>query len=137
MADENIKNNNPMLQSLNTSKSKNIYECIKEPKPLFEDLNLDGAEYDYNKIVDTEINLTEVLMLNLFKTINSMNNKLVTGRIKDKEAEKIRIDYLKTYINGVNSFINLVNKTNVNPIYSKKVLEEFIKFDDAIFKDDS
>lgn len=134
MADK--ENNNLMLKSLNTSKGKNIYECIKEPKPLFEDLNLDGAEYDYNKIIDTEINLTEVVMLNLFKTINSMNNKLVTGRIKDKEAEKIRIEYLKTYINGVNSFINLINKTNVNPSYSKKVLEDFIKIDDAIFKED-
>ena len=74
--------------------------------------------------------------LNLFKTINSMNNKLINGRIKDKESEKIRIDYLKTYVNACNCFINLVNKGQVNVKYDKKVLTDFINLEDTLFKDD-
>ena len=65
-----------------------------------------------------------------------MNNKLVNGRIKDKEVEKIRVDYLKTYINACNCFINLVNKGNVNVIYDKNVLKDFINLEDAIFNED-
>ena len=122
-----------MIEAVNTSKVKNIYEVKEDHTPKFENI---GVVYDYDKIVEEQIDLKEVVTLNLFKTINSMNNKLVTGRIKDKEAEKIRIDYLKAYINACNCFINLVYKGKVNVKYDKNVLTDFINLEDAIFKDD-
>lgn len=79
--------------------------------------------------------LDEVVTLNLFKTINSLNNKLINGRIRNKEVEQIRLEYLKTYIKACNTFINLVNKGNVNVKYDVQDLKEFINLDDAIFND--
>ena len=79
--------------------------------------------------------LDEVVTLNLFKTINSLNNKLINGRIRNKEVEQIRLEYLKTYIKACNTFINLVNKGNVNVKYDVRDLKEFINLDDAIFND--
>lgn len=124
---------NPMINAVNTSKVKNIYECIEDPK-IFEPSF--SGKYNYDNVIEEQIDLKEVITLNLFKTINSMNNKLINGRIKDKESEKIRIDYLKTYVNACNCFINLVNKGQVNVKYDKKVLTDFINLEDTLFKDD-
>ena len=128
--------NDGMLNAVDNAKVKPIYECIKEPEPLFNEINLDGAEYDYDNVIEEQVNLTEVVSLNLFKTITSMNNKLVNGRIKDKEAETIRINYLKTYISACNCFINLIHKGEVNVIYDKEELKDFINLEDAIFNED-
>ena len=125
--------NSPMIEAVNTSKVDPVYEIKEDNTPKFDDI---GIVYNYDKIVEEQIDLKEVVTLNLFKTINSMNNKLVNGRIKDKEAEKIRIDYIKAYINACNCFINLVNKGNVNVKYDKNVLTNFINIEDAIFQDD-
>lgn len=122
-----------MIEAVNTSKVKNIYEVKEDNTPKFDDI---GVVYDYDKIVEQQIDLKEVVTLNLFKTINSMNNKLINGRIKDKEIEKIRIDYLKTYVNACNCFINLVNKGKINVKYDKDTLTNFINLEDTIFKDD-
>lgn len=128
--------NKSMINAVDNAKVTPIYECIKEAEPLFKDINLDGAEYDYDNIIEEQVNLKEVITLNLFKTITSMNNKLINGRIKDKEAEKIRIDYLKTYVSACNCFTNLVKKCEVNTIYDKEDLKEFINLEDAIFNED-
>lgn len=121
--------NNPMADAINNVDVKNIYECVKEAEPLFDVELGTKTEYNYDNIIAEEINLTDVLVLNLFKTINSMNDKLINGRIKDKEAEKIRIDYLKTYINACNCFTTLVNKTNANTKYDKKTIQSFMDLD--------
>ena len=47
---------------------------------------------------------------------------------KDKEAEKIRIDYLKTYINACNCFINLVKNTKANTIYVAEITNSAAKY---------
>lgn len=125
--------NDSMINAVENAKVTPIYECIKEAeelKPLFGE-----AEYNYDNVIEEQVNLEDVITLNLFKTINSMNNKLVNGRIKDKEAEQIRIDYLKTYISACNCFINLVHKCKVNTKFDKKNLKEFISLEDSIFKE--
>jgi hypothetical protein len=128
--------NDSMINAVENAKVTPIYECIEEPKPAFDiELGTPGV-YNYDNVIEEQVNLKEVITLNLFKTITSMNNKLVNGRIKDKEVEKIRVDYLKTYINACNCFINLVNKGNVNVIYDKNVLKDFINLEDAIFNED-
>lgn len=121
---------NPMADAINNVDVTNIYECVKEAEPLITEIG--GAEYNYDNVIAEKINLRDVLVLNLFKTINAMNDKLVTGRIKDKDAEKIRIDYLKTYINACNCFTNLINKTNANTMYDKETIKSFIDLDDIL-----
>lgn len=122
-----IKEKNNMIDALKTSHKKEVYECIEEPKPFFEDLNLNGAKYNYNNIVDELVDIREIVALNLFNTINDMNKKLLNGRIKDKEAEKIRIDYLRTYINACNCFNTMVKDMQLK--YSKDKIQEFINND--------
>ena len=122
--------NNPMAEAIKNVKVTNVYECIKEAEPLIKPFG--EAEYNYDNVIAENINLQDILLLNLFKTINSMNDKLINGRIKDKEAEKIRIDYLKTYINACNCFTNIVNKTHVNTTYDKSIIESFMNLDDLL-----
>lgn len=121
---------NPMADAINNVDVTNIYECVKEAEPLITEIG--GAEYNYDNVIAEQINLRDVLVLNLFKTINAMNDKLVNGRIKDKDAEKIRIDYLKTYINACNCFTNLVNKTNANTMYDKQTIKSFMDLEDIL-----
>lgn len=127
--------NKCMINSIDNAKVTPIYECIEEPKSPFEEIELGTpGKYNYDNLLEEQINLKEVITLNLFKTITSMNNKLVNGRIKDKDAEKVRIDYIKSYISACNCFINLVNKGEVNTIYDKTVLKDFVNLED-IFND--
>lgn len=114
---------NPMADAIDNVDVTNVYEVIKEAEPLIKPFG--EPTYNYDNILAENIDLKDVLLLNLFNTINSMNDKLINGRIKDKEAEKIRIDYLKTYINAYNCFINLVKNTKANTIYDKKIVKAF------------
>ena len=120
-------NNNSMADAIDNVDVTNVYEIIKEAEPLIKPFG--EPTYNYDNVIAENINLTDVLVLNLFNTINAMNDKLNNGRIKDKEAEKIRIDYLKTYINAYNCFINLVKNTNANTVYDKKIVKNFTDID--------
>ena len=122
-----IKEKNNMIDALKTSHKEEVYECIEEPKSIFEDLDLYGAKYNYNNVVDELVDIREIVALNLFNTINDMNKKLLNGRIKDKEAEKIRIDYLRTYINACNCFNTMVKDMHLK--YGKDKIQEFINND--------
>ena len=74
--------------------------------------------------------LREILSLKMFKVIQDIEKKLSKGRIKDKEIEKIRIDYLRTYINACNCFMSL--SKNSNHFYNEETLRKFIDNDDPI-----
>ena len=122
--------NNSMADAIDNVDVTNVYEIIKEAEPLIKPIG--EPTYNYDNVIAENINLTDVLVLNLFNTINAMNDKLNNGRIKDKEAEKIRIDYLKTYINAYNCFINLVKNTNANTVYDKKIVKNFTNIDPTL-----
>ena len=118
---------NPMANAIDNVDVTNVYEILKEAEPIIKPFG--EPTYNYDNVIAENIDLKDVLLLNLFNTINSMNDKLINGRIKDKEAEKIRIDYLKTYINAYNCFINLVKNTKANTIYDKKIVKAFADVD--------
>ena len=128
--DKMAADKNPIADAIDNVDVTNVYECIKEAEPIIKPFG-EQAVYNYDNILAENIDLKDVLLLNLFNTINSMNDKLINGRIKDKEAEKIRIDYLKTYINAYNCFINLVKNTKANTIYDKKIVKAFADLDHA------
>ena len=129
--------NESMINSIDNAKVTPIYECIQEAEPLIKEIEMGTpAKYNYDNVLEEQINLEDVITLNLFKTITSMNNKLINGRIKDKETEKIRIDYLKTYISACNCFINTIHKCNANTVYDKSALKDFVNLEDTIFDED-
>lgn len=122
------KNNNSIADAIDNVDVTEVYEVIKEAEPIIKPFGKE-AVYNYDNVLAENIDLRDVLVLNVFNTINAMNDKLINGRIKDKEAEKIRIDYLKTYINACNCFINLVKNTKANTIYDKDLVKKFVDID--------
>ena len=125
--------NNIMLDAVENSNITEVYEKIKEAEPinkLFEE-----DEYNYNNVVDELVDIREVMALNMFKTITSINDKILKGRIKDKDSEKIKIQYLKTYVSLCSVFNNFVKDAEVESKFSKDKLKEFINIDDDLFND--
>lgn len=114
--------NKDMQEVFNTTKTRPIYEETPLIKPI-------GVNEDV--IIEERMDIREVLSLKMFKMLQEIDNKLTKGRIKDKETEKIRIDYIKTYINGCNCFMNLTKQRGVNTYYDKEILKEFINLEDA------
>lgn len=80
-----------------------------------------------SKVIDETISLTEILRLELFKMIQQLEKKITSGRIKDKETEKIKVEYFKTYINTINCYSNL--SKGANSEYNKNDLKKFLDKD--------
>ena len=53
-----------------------------------------------------EISIEKFMMLRILKILPELENKILHGRIKDKETEKIRLEYYKQYVNICNSINN-------------------------------
>ena len=86
--------------------------------------------WDIDKEFEERYDLREILSLKMFKVIQDLEKKLSKGRIKDKEVEKIRLDYLKTYINACNCYMSL--SKNSNHFYNEETLRKFIDNDESI-----
>ena len=55
-----------------------------------------ALEFDFEcdaKVIDERVSLKQVLSLKLFQMIQELEHKILNGRIKDKEAEKIKLEY--------------------------------------------
>ena len=62
--------NESMLNSIDNAKVTPIYECIQEAEPLFKEIEMGTpAKYNYDNVLEEQINLEDVITLNLFKTI--------------------------------------------------------------------
>lgn len=75
---------------------------------------------------DPTINLKQILSLNLYKILEEMEKKILNGRIKNPEAEKIRLEYIKAYINGCNCFKSITDNGNAGTIYKTDVIKEYL-----------
>lgn len=53
-----------------------------------------------------EISIEKFMMLRILRILPELENKILHGRIKDKETEKIRLEYYKQYVNICNSINN-------------------------------
>ena len=71
---------------------------------------------------DPIINLKQMLSLNLYKILEEMEKKILNGRIKNPEKEKIRLEYIKAYINGCNCFKSITDYT----VYKTEVINEYL-----------
>ena len=88
-----------------------------------------GFDFDCDaKVIDERVSLKQVLSLKLFQMIQELEHKILNGRIKDKEAEKIKLEYIKTYVNACNCF-NTISK-GTNNYYNKSALMKFVDVDE-------
>ena len=72
------------------------------------------------------VNLKQVLSLNLYKILEEMEKKILSGRIKNPEKEKIRLEYIKAYINGCNCFKSITDNANAGTIYDTDKIKEYL-----------
>lgn len=79
------------------------------------------------EVIAENISLKEIVMLRQFKLVQELDNKICNGRIKDKEAEKLKIQYYKLYLDAVNIFMKLANSMNTN--YDKEIIKKFLHTD--------
>ena len=79
---------------------------------------------------DEVIPIRQVMFLRLLKVIPELENKILNGRIKDKETEKIRLEYFKVYINACNCINNFTK--GYSYIYEKDKLMDFLDVDDIV-----
>lgn len=100
-----------------------IADVKKIRKPLFKDVETINED----DVIGEQVSLKQILSLKLFKMIQELEHKIINGRIKDKEAEKIRLEYIKTYVNACNCFNNI----------SKDIKNDYDKGDLLTFVDTS
>ena len=72
------------------------------------------------------VNLKQVLSLNLYKILEEMEKKILNGRIKNPDAEKIRLEYIKAYINGCNCFKSITDNENATTVYDTDVIKDYL-----------
>ena len=80
-----------------------------------------------NPLYDDRANLKQILSLNLYKILQEMEKKILTGRIKNPDAEKIRLEYIKAYINGCNCFKSITDNGNAGTMYDRDVIRKYLE----------
>lgn len=75
---------------------------------------------------NTTVNLKQILSLNLYKILEEMEKKILNGRIKNPDAEKIRLEYIKAYINGCNCFKSITDNENAGTVYDTDTIKEYM-----------
>jgi hypothetical protein len=81
----------------------------------------------HSSFSNDHINLKDVLSLRLYKILEEMEKKILTGRIKNPDAEKIRLEYIKAYINGCNCFKSITDNQNATTIYDTDRIREYLE----------
>lgn len=76
---------------------------------------------------DPSINLKQILSLNLYKILEEMEKKILNGRIKNPEAEKIRLQYIKAYIQGCNCFKSITDNGTAGTIYDTDIIKPYLE----------
>lgn len=82
------------------------------------------SNYDGDEVIP----IRQLMFLKLLKIIPELENKIMNGRIKDKETEKIRLEYFKTYINACNCINNFTKGYSYS--FEKDKLMDFLDVDD-------
>ena len=99
---------------------------IREDDPAFQ-ISL-GTPIEDLKVIAEKVSLKEIVFLRQFKLLQELENKILNGRIKDKETEKIKLQYYKVYLDAINIFIKLANGVK-SPYYDKDIIQALINAD--------
>lgn len=95
----------------------------KKVKYMDNDLLIETVK---NPVYQNRTNLKQILSLNIYKILQEMEKKILNGRIKNPEAEKIRLEYIKAYINGCNCFKSLTDNANSSAMYDSEVIKKYL-----------
>lgn len=74
------------------------------------------------------IDIDEVLKLKVIGILEYLENRIVNGRIKNDEHEKIKIKQFQTYLKGIEIFTKLQNKPFKADTIDKAKLESVLSF---------
>ena len=112
-------------------KKDNEIEMVDETEKIDVDVyDVASAKATMFSINDNdEIAIRKFMMLRLLKIIPEIENKILHGRIKDKETEKIRIEYFKQYINICNCINNFTKDASYR--FEKGMLKNYLDIDVA------
>ena len=81
---------------------------IREADPLAPKLELfEHTPIEELKVIEEKVNIREIVFLRQFKLLQEIENKIFNGRVKDKETEKIKLQYYKVYLQAIGTFIQL------------------------------
>ena len=78
------------------------------------------------------IYMHDLLTYKLLNILMNLEYKIEKGRIKDKQSEKIKLQYYNTYVSTVNTLIRL--NQGRSPKYDKDKFEKFINNLDSEIK---
>lgn len=108
-------------------KDNNIETDVESGVDVYEVASKKATLFALND--DDDIAIRKFMMLRLLKIIPEIENKILHGRIKDKETEKIRIEYFKQYINICNCINNFTKDASYR--VQKDMLKNYLDFDVA------
>ena len=101
--------------------NKNEYDILVDK----EEIIIKNPEYDENDFTCTMkgisefintgdfkevINIDDVINLKLVGAMEHLEDKILNGRIKNPETEKIKLEYYKIYLKTIKTYIDLQNK---------------------------
>lgn len=115
---------------MSKNKVNNLIETSKTREIQVKNDSFFESPFRKKEDYESQYDLREILSLKMFKVIQDIEKKLSNGRIKDKEVEKVRLEYLRTYINACNCYMSL--SKNSNNFYNEETLRKFIENDDPI-----
>ena len=108
----------------------NDTENVDETEKIDVDVyNIASAKGSLYSIDADEIAIRKFMMLRILRIIPEMENKILHGRIKDKETEKIRLDYIRQYINLCNCINNFTKGASYR--FEKELLKNYLDIDIA------
>ena len=90
--------------------------------------NLLNELKEFNEYSKTNVvRIKNLLSYKMIGLLLNLEYKIENGRIKDKDAEKIKLQYFNTYISGVNTLIRLHSLDDgANPFYDKETINNFM-----------
>lgn len=110
-----------MLSKNKNNFNKNEYDILVDK----EEIIIKNPEYDENDFACTMkgisefintgdfkevINIDDVINLKLVGAMEHLEDKILNGRIKNPETEKIKLEYYKIYLKTIKTYIDLQNK---------------------------
>lgn len=125
-------------------KAKNFNKELYDVNTVDEDILVKNPEYDPKDYIGRSIgnvdefipsgdskpviDIDEVLKLKVIGILEHLENRIVNGRIKNDEHEKIKIKQFQTYLKGIEIFTKLQNKPFKADTIDKDKLESVLSF---------
>lgn len=125
-------------------KAKNFNKELYDVNTVDKEILIKNPKYDPNDLMSMSIenvdefipsgdskpviDIDEVLKLKVISILEYLENRIVNGRIKNDDHEKIKIKQFQTYLKGIEIFTKLQNKPFKADTIDKAKLESVLSF---------